>query len=209
MNTTSEGLQQAWQRQALDAPRISLEYLRHRTGRLRRQALLRNGFEYVLGFAGLALVVWRTWDFFITRPLSTTAVVLWIAGWLYIMAQWHRRAGAPKAAAELGTLDALRFYRRELERQRDARRGNWRWWLPPLVPCLLLTFAALLTEVQPTPWNVIGLLALGIVGSVSLGVIGYERDARGFQEEIDALESMARESQAATESPRPSSGNQH
>jgi len=190
MNTTPEDLQQAWQRQALDAPRISLDFLRHQTAGLRRRAMLRNGSEYVIGFAGLALVIWRTWDFFVTRPLATTAVVLWIAGWLYIMAQWHGRAGAPRPTADLGTLDALRFYRRELERQRDARRGNWRWWLPALAPCLVVTFISLLTEVHPIPWKVIGLLATGIVFGVGLGIVGYERDARAFQGEIDALDSL-------------------
>jgi len=191
MNITSENLQQAWQRQALDAPRISLDYLRHRTGVLRRRTLLRNGFEYVTGVATVLWVSWAQWQFIVARPMFTSAIFMWIAGLAYIMWQWHRRAGAQLPAAELGTLDALRFYRQELERQRDARRGNWRWWVPALVPCLLAMFLSLFLEVRPIPWTPIGLLAAWVVVSVGLGIAGYERAARRYQEEIDALDSLA------------------
>jgi len=191
MTVSSETLQQAWQRQALEAPRISLEYLRHRMGALRRRALLRNGFEYVTGVAGVTWVLWSQWDFIIARPMFTSGIFMWIAGVAYIMWQWHRRAGAQQPAAELGTLDALRFYRQELERQRDARRGNWRWWLPALVPCLMAIFLSLFLEVRPIPWMPIGLLAAWVVVGVGLGIAGYERSARGYQQEIDALDSLS------------------
>ena len=191
MTVSSETLQQAWQRQALEAPRISLDYLRHRTSALRRRALLRNGFEYVTGVAGVTWVLWSQWDFIIARPMFTSGIFMWIAGVAYIMWQWHRRAGAQQPAAELGTLDALRFYRQELERQRDARRGNWRWWLPALVPCLMAIFLSLFLEVRPIPWMPIGLLAAWVVVGVGLGIAGYERSARGYQQEIDALDSLS------------------
>ena len=191
MNVSSESLQQAWQRQALDAPRISLEYLRHRTGALRRRTLLRNGIEYVGCVAGIVFVVWAQWHFIVARPMFTSAIFMWIAGIAYIMWQWHRRAGAQQPAAELGTLDALRFYRQELERQRDARRGNWRWWVPALVPCVMATFLSLFMEVQPIPWTPMGLLAAWVVIGVGLGIAGYERAARRYQEEIDALDSLS------------------
>ena len=45
MSVTSESLQQAWQRQALDAPRLTLDYLRHRIEGLRRRSRIRNAFE--------------------------------------------------------------------------------------------------------------------------------------------------------------------
>jgi hypothetical protein len=104
--TVSSETPQAWQRQALEAARISLDYLRHRTGALRRRALLRNGFEYVTGVAGVTWVLWSQWDFIIARPMFTSGIFMWIAGVAYIMWQWHRRAGAQQPAAALGTLDA-------------------------------------------------------------------------------------------------------
>ena len=89
------------------------------------------------------------------------------------------------------TLDALRFYRQELERQRDARRGTWRWWLPALAPCLMAIFLSLFLEVRPIPWIPIGLLAAWVVVGVGLGIAAYERSARGYQQEIDALDSLS------------------
>ena len=191
MNVSSESLQQAWQRQALDAPRISLDYVRHRTGALRRRTLLRNGFEYVTCVAAVVWVLWTQWNFIFARPMFSSAIMMWIAGVAFIIWQWHRRGGAQRPAAEHGTHDALRFYRQELERQRDARRGNWRWWVRALVPCLLAIFLSLFLEVRPIPWTPIGLLAAWVVCGNGAGIAGYERAARGYQQEIDALDSMS------------------
>ena len=38
--------------------------------------------------------------------------------------------GAPLGQGGGGVLDTLRFHRRQLERQRDFRRGIWRWQFP-------------------------------------------------------------------------------
>jgi hypothetical protein len=109
---------------------------------------------------------------------------------IYILAQWHRRASAQAPADQLGTLDALQFYRQQLVRQRDARRGNWRWWLPPLAPALILMFIAFIVEVQPTPWVAILGLAAWVVFGVTMAAVSYEKVARGLQQEIDALDSL-------------------
>ncbi len=190
MSAASEDLRQLWQRQALDAPRINLAYLRHRTAALQRRTMLRNGLEYVSGLAGMACVVWFQWNFIAARPIFSAGIALWILGVIYIMAQWHRRAGAQAPAVEIGTLDALQFYRQQLERQRDARHRNWRWWLPPVVPCVVVLFVALFVEIQPIPWPTIAALAVWVVVGIPLGILGYERSAKGFQREIDALDSM-------------------
>ena len=137
MSAASEDLRQLWQRQALDAPRINLAYLRHRTESLQRRTRIRNAFEYVGGIAGIAFCIWVGWDFIRPRPLMSFGVVLWVLAIVYLLVQWHRRASAQDPPGQLGTLDALQFYRQQLVRQRDARRSSWRWWLPPLAPCLV------------------------------------------------------------------------
>jgi hypothetical protein len=190
MNVSAENLQLAWQRQALDAPRISLAYLRHRTESLRRRSRIRNAFEYVGGVAGIVFVLWNGWDFIRPRPLMSIAIVLWVLAMIYVMFQWHRRAAAQDPAAQLGTLDALQFYRQQLVRQRDARRGNWRWWLPPMAPFLALMFISFIVEVRPIPWVAIVGLAAWVVFGLTMTVVTYERVARGLQQEIDALDSM-------------------
>jgi hypothetical protein len=194
MSVSPESLQQAWQRQALDAPRINLAYLRHRTENLRRRSRMRNALEYVGGIAGIVFCLSGGWDFIRPRPLMMLSTVLWVLAVLYLLVQWHRRASAQEPAGTLGTLDALQFYRQQLVRQRDARRRNWRWWLPPLIPCLVVMFAAFLVEVKPVPWFAIAGLAAWVVFGVTMSVWAYERVACGLQKEIDALDSMSSKS---------------
>jgi hypothetical protein len=191
MSVSSESLQQAWQRQALDAPRISLAYVRHRTDRLRRRSRIRNAFEYVGGAAAIAFTLWSGWTFIRPRPLMSLSIVMWVLAMIYIMVQWHRRASAQDPADQLGTLDALQFYRQQLVRQRDARRGSWRWWLPAVTPCLMVMFAAFIIEVKPTPWAAIAGLSAWVMFGVIMSVAAYEQVARRLQQEIDALDSMS------------------
>jgi hypothetical protein len=190
MSAASEDLRQLWQRQALDAPRISLAYILQRTGSLERRTRIRNAFEYVGGIAGVVWVLWSGWDFIRPRPLMTVSIVLWVLAMIYVLAQWHRRASAQTPADQLGTLDALQFYRQQLVRQRDARRGNWRWWLPAFAPFLIVMFSAFIVEVHPTPWVAILGLAAWVVFGLTMTVLCYEKVARRFQQEIDALDSM-------------------
>lgn len=191
MNVSAENLQLAWQRQALDAPRITLDYVRHRIEGLRRRSRIRNAFEYVGGMAGVVFVLWTGWDFIRPRPLMSIAMGLWVLAMIYVLVQWHRRASAQDPADRLGTLDALQFYRQQLVRQRDARRGNWRWWLPPMAPFLILMFISFIVEVRPIPWVAILGLAAWVVFGLTMAVVSYEKVARGLQQEIDALDSMS------------------
>jgi hypothetical protein len=130
------------------------------------------------------------WDFIRPRPLMSFSMLLWVLGMAYVMVQWHRRAAAQAPADQLGTLDALQFYRQQLVRQRDARRGSWRWWLPPFAPFLIVMFSAFFLEVHPTPWVAILGLAGWVVFGLTMSAVSYERVARGLQAEIDALDSM-------------------
>jgi hypothetical protein len=86
-------------------------------------------------------------------------------------------------------LDSLSFYRRELERQRNARRGSWRWELPVFVPGLIAMFTSLVLEFN-RPLALVVVMAILIVGIASLGVAFDESGARRRQLEIDALDSL-------------------
>jgi hypothetical protein len=184
--------QQLWQSQATDAPRVSLDYVRHGARAFERRILWRNAFEYagaLLGIASCSIVATDIWSH---RPLFAAGIAWFALFMLYAAIQWHRKAGRKVAPADAGVLDTLRFQRRHLERQRDARRGNWRWWLPPYIPGAALLIASQLTEIpDPFVWRtpfLIVWLVLGIVG----GIWFYEHGARRLQREIDALDSLAR-----------------
>jgi uncharacterized membrane protein YfcA len=183
--------QQVWQAQATEAPRISLAYVRHRASSLERRTRLRNSLEYVVcvivcGFCGFV-----AWQKVSGRPLMVASLVCLALWSLYYMYRWHGFAAAEASPADAGVLDTLRYQRRQLERQRDMRRRSWRWWGPTILPCFALMLASLIIEQDSVPWNAIGVLAAGFfVGTaVAVGLLEYE--ARRFQREIEALDSLA------------------
>jgi hypothetical protein len=182
--------QQAWQSEATEAPRISLAFVRHGASALESRTRRRNAFEYFVGLACLGF-----FGFSITQHLDRpvmVAALAWFALWcVYYMYQWHRMASAKAAPAEAGLLDCLRYQRQQLERQRDLRRRNWRWWGPAVLPGFALFFASLLTEVKPVPWNEIVFVAVWIIAGSGLGIAFLEAEARRLQREIDALDSLA------------------
>jgi uncharacterized membrane protein YfcA len=183
--------QQVWQAQAIDAPRISLAYVRHRASSLQRRTRLRNALEYGVGVFAFVLFGYIAYQHFPTRPLmlaSSVCLALWS---LYYMYRWHGLAAAQATPAEAGVLDTLRYQRRQLERQRDARRGSWRWWGLPALPGFALTMASMIVEQDPVPWNVIGIVTAVCFVGTAITVVWLEHEARRFQREIEALDSLA------------------
>lgn len=183
--------QEIWQAQALDAPRISLAYLRHQLDGLRRRTQVRSALKYAGDFCAVLFLVVAGWSFFAPRPLTSLSVALWALGVFGVNFQRHRRMAMPTPAEQLGTLDALQFYRQQLLRQRDARRGNWRWWLPPIIPGMVLLPVALALESSKSGMAILGLVVWFVFG-VAMGIVLNEREARNIQGEIDALDSMGK-----------------
>jgi hypothetical protein len=180
--------QQLWQAQALDAPRISLAFVRHRSDALRRWTRMRNAINYVGPAVLLPFIAWRAWHIFKVMPLYSLAIAWVLLSGAYLTFRWHKRAASQQQPAELGVLDALKFHRLQLERQRDVRLDRWRRW--PALPGILLMFVALGVEVRPTPWVLMGLLAVVMVTIIGTSMVFEERIARRLQKEIDALDSL-------------------
>jgi hypothetical protein len=182
--------QEIWQLQALEAPRVSAAYMRYRTRDLVRRTRIRKGSGYAIVFLGTLFFAWSSWRYLLLhRPLMSAAPALWVLACVYFVFRWHRRASAPQVPEDAGVLDSLSFYRRELERQRNARRGKWRWELPLFVPGLIAMFSSLVLEFN-RPWALVAIEAILIVGMASLGVAFEEWSARRLQREIDALDSL-------------------
>jgi len=180
--------QQLWQAQALDAPRISLAFVRQQSDSLRRWAWMRNGINYVGAVAILPFMIWAAWSIFHVAPLRSLAIALNVPLCVWLLFRWHKRAASQEQPAELGVLDALKFHRRQLERQRDVRLDRWRRW--PAIPGMLLIFVAAGIEITPTPWAMFGRVAVVMVSVLSIAIVIEERIARRIQKEIDALDSL-------------------
>jgi hypothetical protein len=183
--------QQVWQTQAIEAPRISLEYVRHRTSNLEQRTRWRNALEYVVGVCALIMFVSFGLRNLPEKPIMFVAHG-WFALWsLFYMYWWHRLAATQATPADAGVLDNLRYQRRQLERQRDARLDSWRWWGLPSLPGFLLFLVSTVVEDQPVRWGMILFLVSWAAAGIGTGVWLMNREARRFQREIDALDSLA------------------
>lgn len=182
--------QQLWQAQALDAPRISLAFVRHQSDALRLRTRMLNALNYIVGIPGITYLAWKCAKSFSVEPLLSAATALWVAAGLACLLLQRRLVASQQQPADFGVLDALKFHRRQLERQRDARRGALRWLPLMFVPGHIMLFASYFVEITPIPWKVIILAAVVIVFFTCIAIVMTERDARRIQKEIDALDSL-------------------
>jgi len=181
--------QELWQSQALDAPRISPAFARHQASEAARRAHWRNAQEYLTTALCVGLAVW----FFLSAklsPLMQAGVILVVPSSLIYAWCWRRLSSMSDGPADMGVLDSLRFHRRQLERQRDAWRGNWRWSVPLFLPSIVLIFAATLMDPQPRARDSAVFQAIWTLVGVGIAIYVCERRASRLQREIDALDSL-------------------
>jgi hypothetical protein len=136
-NAMPDDMRDLWQNQELDAVTITLPEIRRRADRFRRRIQARNLREYTVGIVVIALqmaMLWRSRGWYLAAP------ILLIAGSAYVLYQIHKRASGRTTPTDAGLRASVEFYRQELERQRDALRAVWRWYLLPLVPGILAAY---------------------------------------------------------------------
>lgn len=184
--------QQIWQSQATEGPRISLEYVRNNVRSLDRRTRWRNAVEYAGCVLAIVVSGLAGWQHSTAKPIMVAALCwfsLWCVYYLYV---WRRYAAAGVVPEEEGVLDTLRYQRQQLVRQRDARANYWRRLGPTLVPGCGLMLWSLTTEFDPVPWNAIAFMVGWLV--LCLGAFSWfmKYEARRFQRDIDALDSLAK-----------------
>ena len=108
---------------------------------------------------------------------------------VYFLYRLHRHVAAQVSSADAGVLDTLRFHRRQLERQRDYRRGVWRWAGVGLLPGLVLQIASLIHD--SLPWWQVALLLVVVALALTFDYAVGKYRAGLSQREIDALDSLA------------------
>jgi len=130
MNNDPRGV---WQNQEVEKMTITLDEVRNAAAKFERRILWRNVREYAAGALVIAYLTPFLWSG--SREMKIP-VLLMMAGALFVMWQLHVRASAARVPADAGLRASLEFRRRELERQRDALRSVWKWYLLPMVPGL-------------------------------------------------------------------------
>jgi hypothetical protein len=185
--------QQVWQTQEIDVPRISLAYVRHVASDFDRRRRLRAAAGYVFTLVICAIQGFMVWQFYARKPLAALAGACTVLGLLAAMYRLYRHVSRESSPADAGVLDTLRYQRRQLERQRDWRRGAWKWNLGAILPGYLLILASLYFENDPVPWKQMAFAVLLLCVGAVLEVRSGKRKAQLSQREIDALDSLARD----------------
>lgn len=196
-NLSHSELGALWQSQPTEPPRMSPEDLRGRMRSFERRIFWRNLREYVAG--AIVLIAFGYYEWLFPALLLRIGSTLTIAGTLYVMYQLHRRASARISPADAGMKSCLEYHRQELERQRDALRAVWSWYLLPFVPGMAVFLAGMMVNqwrahpglLLPTLAG-FGLLAL-IMAAVFFAVWKLNQwSAKKLQVQIDELDALMR-----------------
>jgi hypothetical protein len=181
-----------WQSQPPGPPVISPEDLHGKMRRFDRRISRRNVREYAGG--AFVVVAFGFCEWKLSAPLFRLGSGLAIIGALYVMFQLHRRASVRPAPADLGLRTCIEFHRQTLERQRDALRAVWSWYLLPLVPGLavfMIGSAVNQWTAHPVDMGhlVMGYgIVVGLVAVVFYAVLKLnQRGADRLQDQIDEM----------------------
>ena len=165
---------------------MSAEALRQRSGKFEKKIRRRNVREYVASLLAAAAFGY----FFVTTHavLFRTAYVLFIVGLGWMVYQLHRKTSTRTMPSAMGASTSLQFFRSELERQRDAVKNVWPWYLAPMVPGFVILTVAY-TRARPYPVGLASAVWLdGVVALLFFGVWKLnQRAARCLQHTIDEL----------------------
>jgi len=181
-------IQALWADQPKEDFVMSPADLQKRASKLQSVVRRRNAIEYAAG--ALVIAVFSTVAFVMPGVLAKIGCALIAAGTAYVMWRLHVLARAA-SRDEMSAAESLsHFYRHELARQRDALASIWRWYLGPLVPGMVVYWAAMVVNipVRPAAW-VTAVLGLALTAAVFTAVAALnKRAAKKLQTEIDALD---------------------
>jgi hypothetical protein len=164
---------------------MSIEQVRAQAQQFQKRIRNRNIREYSAMVLAIVMAI-PLGVIFRSLPLILVAMGLCIAGTLYIAYQFRKRMSTRSFAAEGTSLSCLEFYRRELERQRDANLTIWSWYILPMIPgtAMMLVAMAFMPALGP---RVALLLAVGFTAGFILTGVANKRGARRLQQKIDEL----------------------
>ena len=154
------------------------------TARLERKLRRRNLIEYAAGAFVIAMFGRDAW--LAPNVVLLAGNLLIVLGTLFLLWQLGRRASARLPGAEALTLDCRSYLRRSLERQRDALRSVWLWYLLPLVPGFaVLRWGRHVAGAPFWPTVIADLILVAVLGGIAwVNKLG----ARRLQAQINALD---------------------
>jgi uncharacterized membrane protein len=187
-----------WQSQVLEAPQLSLDFVRHQADKLNTDLRHQQRAAVVVGLVCVILCV----VYLILPPdaipgpleqLNALSAAMLVAAAGYIRMQWRRRTQILSFRAEEAVASSLSAYRRELERRRDLYLGSWRWSLwPLLLVAAVLLIGGLLYDPRPDKVlrYAVGTLLMAACAAIVRWINVWK--AREFQRELEAVESIGK-----------------
>ncbi|HUB78818.1 MAG TPA: hypothetical protein VMB03_08490 [Bryobacteraceae bacterium] len=188
----SDDMRDIWRSQGGANSPIGLEELRQKAGKFRSTIARRNLREYA---AMILMVPYFSYFAWTSRlPLMRAGNGLIVAGLVFMGYELHRRASASPWPAGPDWESCLVFHRAQLERQRDALTGIWKWYIGPMAPGIATVCAAISLPMFRKSLHA-GLLSLTwiAVPAVVLGMVARlnKNAAAKIQRQIDELESIS------------------
>ena len=184
------GIRTLWQNHVVEADTLPLNEIRDRARKFQRSTHLWNLLQYaaavivVAGYARLLLV----------HPsiLVRAGSGLFIAAAFYGMYQMHKGRSARPVPAAAALTTCITFHRKELERQRDFLLRSWRYLLLPVPGAIVFAIGV---ASRPPYFGIVPAIASALLYAASVFAItqARQRQARGLQREIDALDAAENE----------------
>jgi hypothetical protein len=190
-----------WQAQHLEAPRISVDFVRHQAEKL-NSAWRVETRVMVLGIVLTIIVLAATLALRPSPALHITKIaeLVWsvragsfllMAGAVYLWFDMRRRGQLLTLTRNEGVVPTLETYRSELRRRRDYYLGAWRWSFWPVIPAGVVTLGgAGLYDQRPGRWLRILVLVALLVAGLALVALHNNGKGRRYQRELDVLASL-------------------
>jgi hypothetical protein len=194
-NSATDDMKNLWQSQPTEPPKIHPEDFRRKMDKFERRIFWRNMREYAAGV--VVIVGFGYFGFKLHGLLVRVGAGLIVAGALAVMFELHRRGSVRTAPADLGLSTCIDFHRKSLERQRDALRTVWTWYLLPFVPGLaVFEIGSAINQWEAHPvgleyFVLASLVSPAIIGAVFFGIWRLNQWGAGkLQKRIDELTAL-------------------
>ena len=179
-----DDLKTLWKDLATNPVPVSADDLRRESRKLRGGVGLRNWFASGVSF--FVVVAYSVYFFVFKTALERIGSALAIAGAINVIVQFLRRPARPMPDAV--AIECIRFYRAELERQRDFHlgKGVFSWLLPFLPGPIVWAIGFALAHPVFAPFIKLEMAAFLLIAAIVVPL--NLRMARKFQRRIDALD---------------------
>lgn len=186
-----------WQSQSLEAPRISLEFVRFQAEKLNADFRRQSYLGYAIAIIAAVLVALTMfWQPVVPPSESATLIsrlgnLLFLAATVYLIFQIRRRGKMLSFRSNGQVAESLDAYRSELLRRRDYYLESWRWSVWPIIPSLVVFFIGwMIIDQRPNKLLRYGLLAGFFIVGVLFARWQGKREGRKYQRELDELTTL-------------------